>query len=97
MSSEINRRFHYQEDLYLNAIINCDWEDFSYEIMFLGQLGYHDESLQEAPQGDAESGADTETDSSSGYEPSPAYVNHPESDVVAARRRFHDKLGESSK
>ncbi len=34
---EINRRFHYQEDLYLNVIINCHWEDFSYGKMFLEQ------------------------------------------------------------
>jgi hypothetical protein len=94
---EINRRFLYQEDLYLSAIINVHWEDFSYGITFLEQLGYHDERLQEVPQGDAESGADTETDSISEYAPSPAYIDHPESDVEAARRRFHDKLGETSK
>ncbi len=94
---EINRRIHYQEDVLLNAPIRCHWEDFSSQILFLSEIDFDNERQQRAPQGDSDSGAETETDLISGYEPSPAYVSHLESGVVAARRRFHDKLGESSK
>jgi hypothetical protein len=93
---QINRRIHYQEDLVLNSLIRCHWDDFSSNISFLSQIDYDDERQQRAPQGDSDSGADTEVDTSFDYAPSHAYVTLPETDVDAARRRFHDKLGQKS-